>query len=265
MMETVSTIQIRPCTGYTELDACVSLQEQVWGYEERDIIPRRLFVVAQRIGGQVFGAFEAAPLTGSGRMVGFAMGLPAWATHHPGDSPLYLHSHMLAVSEQWRNQGIGRRLKLAQREEALSRGIKRMEWTFDPLESKNAYLNIHRLGAIVRSYSPDFYGSTSSSLQSGLQTDRMHAEWLLDSERVLRVVEDLPIARPKTVQRIVVPAALPAWRRTSEGCVRAAAVQACNRELLLEAFRNGRVVVGFDLDEEGNGVYNLAEPTTDAW
>jgi predicted GNAT superfamily acetyltransferase len=243
---------IRPCSGFAELDSCVDLQEQVWGYEEREVIPRKLFIVAQRIGGQVFGAFPSSDTLVSSAMIGFAMGLPA--IH--GDS-IYLHSHMLAVLPEWRNAGVGRALKLAQREEALSRGILKMEWTFDPLEVKNAYLNIARLGAIVRSYTPDFYGPSTSSLQAGLQTDRMHAEWFLDSERVHAILAGQPHTLPRPVRTVTVPAHLPEWKRTETH--RAAEVQAANREVFLRAFQNGLAVVGFTRDDQGNGIYQLAE------
>ena len=244
---------LRPCEGFAELDACVELQEQVWGYEERDIIPRRLFTVAQRIGGQVFGAFDQTP---GSSMVGFAMALPAFR-----EGVFYLHSHMLAVRPEWRNAGIGRALKLAQRDDALARGIAKLEWTFDPLEIKNAYLNIHRLGVIVRSYTPDFYGPTTSSLQAGLQTDRMHAEWLLDSERVRATLSGHPPSLPESSQTITVPAAIAEWKNSAADRHRAIEnVQAGNREVFLRAFENGLAVVGFSRDDQGNGIYHLAEP-----
>ena len=246
-------LTFRPCHGFAELDSCVELQEQIWGYEERDIIPRRLFTVAQRIGGQVFGAFDKAQ--DGDVMVGFAMALPAFR-----EGILYLHSHMLAVLPQWRNAGIGRALKLIQREEALSRGILKMEWTFDPLEIKNAYLNIHRLGVIVRSYTPDFYGPSTSSLQAGLQTDRMHAEWLLDSERVTGTLAGVPPGTATIQQTILVPAAMPEWKTSPSLVQNAAEVQVANRNLFLKAFQDGLAVVGFTRDDQGNGIYHLAAP-----
>jgi predicted GNAT superfamily acetyltransferase len=249
---------LRPCSGFAELDACVELQEQVWGYDERDIIPRRLFTVAQRIGGQVFGAFadsgDEKKSTGES-MVGFAMALPAFR-----EGVLYLHSHMLAVRPEWRNAGIGRALKLIQREDALARNIHKIEWTFDPLEIKNAYLNIHRLGVIVRSYTPDFYGPSTSPLQAGLQTDRMHAEWLLDSGRVVATLSGNPPPMSGIRQTIVVPSAMPEWKTSPSSVHKAAEVQASNRNLFLEAFQNGLAVVGFTRDAQGNGIYHLAEP-----
>ncbi len=185
-------ILIRPCAGFDELEACVQLQIETWGYDESDMIPRKAFLVAQKIGGQVIGAFdtELARRRPSGTpesLVGFAMSLPGVKTGEnstDGNPQPYLHSHMLAVRDRYRNRGLGAQLKLEQRREALSRGIRRMEWTFDPLEIKNAYLNIHKLGAIVRRYFVNFYGVSSSRLQGGLPTDRLVAEWQLDSPRV---------------------------------------------------------------------------------
>ena len=246
---------IRPCQGFAELESCVALQEEVWGYEERDIIPRRLFTVAQRIGGQVFGAFERVDAPLEARMVGFAMALPAIR-----DGVFYLHSHMLAVRPEWRNAGIGRALKLIQREDALSRGIRKLEWTFDPLEIKNAYLNIHRLGVIVRSYTPDFYGPSTSPLQAGLQTDRMHAEWLLDSERVVATLAGKPPQPIQTIQMVKVPAEMAEWKGSVTDRHRATEVQAANREVFLRAFENGLAVVGFTRDDQGNGIYHLGAP-----
>ena len=181
-------IEIRGCEGLEELGACVRLQIETWGYDEGDVVPRKAFLVAQKIGGQVIGAFDSA-ISGGGAesgaesLVGFAFSLPGVKSGQ-GEPRAYLHSHMLAVKEGYRNHGLGTQLKLEQRREALSRGIRLMEWTFDPLEIKNAFLNIHRLGAVVREYRVNFYGLSSSRLQGGLPTDRLLAEWRLDSSRV---------------------------------------------------------------------------------
>ena len=129
----------------------------MWGYSDGDLVPRRVFILADRIGGQVIGAFDGDVL------VGFAMSLPGLRDGRP-----YLHSHMLAVLPEYRNAGLGRRLKLAQRDDALARGIDLMEWTFDPLEIKNAHLNIARLGAIA--------GGTSG-IFTGRQPRRYRAVW----------------------------------------------------------------------------------------
>ena len=258
-------IHIRSCSGLEELEACVQLQVDVWGYADGDVIPRRVFLVAQKIGGQVLGAFDtaragAAPQGDAGSMVGFALALPGVKTSS-GQPVSYLHSHMLAVREGYRDAGIGRRLKLAQREDALQRGIRRMEWTFDPLEIKNAHLNLHRLGAIVRRYEPNFYGSSSSRLQGGLPTDRLVAEWWMDAPRVharLQPGELPPAADVEASAEVVVPAAISQWKADAATRDRAAAVQTRNREQLQQAFAQGLAIVDYRLDADGSGRFLLA-------
>ena len=110
---------------------------------------------------------------------------------------------MLAVLPEYRNRGIGKMLKIAQREDALARGIDLIEWTFDPMEVKNAYFNIERLGAIVRRYTPDFYGSSTSPLHGTLPTDRLHAEWWLKSDRVEAVMAGRGTAGCRSIQETV--------------------------------------------------------------
>ncbi len=127
------------------------------------------------------------------------MALPGISQGRP-----YLHSHMLAVEPDYRNQGIGRRLKLFQREEALGRGITRMEWTFDPLEIKNSFLNVGKLGAIVRRYAVNFYGVSSSRLHGQVPTDRLYAEWWLDSDWVCSALDGKPAAVGAVEQEIIV-------------------------------------------------------------
>ncbi len=261
-------ILVRSCHGFEELEACVQLQIETWGYDPTDVIPRKLFLVALMIGGQVIGAFEAANEgTGNERtagregaesLVGFAMALPGVKTG-PGEPQAYLHSHMLAVREGYRNRGLGRRLKLEQRREALARGIRRMEWTFDPLEIKNAFLNIHRLGAVVRRYQVDFYGVSSSRLQGGLPTDRLVAEWDLDSPRVQAILDGRTYAAHIVQERISVPASIYEWKASEHDRERALAVQLENRRKFQEAFEKGLAVVGYALDAQGNGVFELGE------
>jgi predicted GNAT superfamily acetyltransferase len=274
-------IEIRACQGFDELQACVDLQIEVWGYDPADLVPKKTFMLAQKVGGQVIGAFdEKRGTTGQGigkagyqgargpgnegteaqecepRLVGFAMAIPGIKNTVSGPKP-YLHSHMLAVKEGYRNQGLGMRLKLVQRVDALSRGIRRMEWTFDPLEIKNAYLNIHRLGAVMREYRPDFYGVSSSRLQGGLPTDRLLAEWELDSGRVQATLKGLSAVASSVEERIQVPASIYQWKASDSDRHRALAVQLENREKFQLAFQRGLAVTGFSLDADGNGVFEL--------
>ncbi len=237
-----STVVIRPVTDLEGFARCVELQLEVWGYDPADAIPARLFVVAQRIGGQVICAFDNALPRGKNlydNMIGFAMALPGYRNGHA-----YLHSHMLAVSEAYRNTGIGRALKLAQRDDALARGIELMEWTFDPLEIKNAHLNIERLGAISRRYVPDLYGTTTSELQGSLPSDRLFAEWWLRSRRVQGILSGGEIERPRVQLTVQVPHEVYDWKTKPEDYGKALAVQTANREELLRAFRNRLEIIG---------------------
>lgn len=262
-------ILIRSCRGLDELDACVQLQIETWGYSDGDVIPRRAFIVAQRIGGQIIGAFDVTRSTSSVEsastcggdardLIGFALALPGIRSDSAAPPSPYLHSHMLAVSRAYRDEGIGRRLKLFQRMEALSRGIGLMEWTFDPLEIKNSFLNIHRLGAIVRSYTPNFYGVFSSRLQAGLPSDRLHAEWYLRSARVEAVLlGNTTPSLPQIEETILVPRDIAIWKSSAEQAGRALAVQTENRQRFQSAFARGLAVIEFHVDKAGNGIFQL--------
>ena len=255
-------IEIRSCCGFEELQACVQLQVETWGYDESDIIPRKAFLVAQKIGGQVLGAFDTRSAGLPQRLVGFAMSLPGVKTRVGAEPIPYLHSHMLAVRENYRNRGLGARLKREQRNEALSRGIRLMEWTFDPLEIKNAFLNVHKLGAVARRYLQNFYGVSSSRLQGGLPTDRLVAEWWLDSPRV-RMILDGRAERRRTeeavVERIAVPGSIYQWKNSDGDRERARAVQLENRGRFEDAFSRGLAVTGFVCDAQGNGIFELGQ------
>jgi predicted GNAT superfamily acetyltransferase len=249
-------LEIRDCRSFAEYDACVALQMETWGCDALDVIPRKLFVVARRVGGQVIGAFTA-----DGALAGYALALPGIRDGEP-----YLHSHMLAVRPEFRNHGLGRRLKLAQRTDALSRGIRRMEWTFDPLEIKNAFFNIEKLGAVVRSYTVDFYGVFSARIQGGRPTDRLHAEWWLDSERVNMAVAGGRAPRADIAMRISLPRQVMEWKESAAGAAQAIALQQANHASFEDAFRRGLAVTGFTRDGEGNGWFELSpwtEPQTE--
>jgi len=246
-------IHIAPVRALADFERCVEVQLAVWGYSDGDLIPRRVFIVADRIGGQVIGAFDRDV------MVGFAMALPGYRAGKP-----YLHSHMLAVLPEYRNAGLGRKLKLAQREDALARGFDLMEWTFDPLEIKNAHLNIVRLGAIARRYMPDFYGPSTSLLQGGLPTDRLVAEWWLRSRRVRRTLGELGEndahiegdSAPVLVQ-VPVPAAVTDWKRNPDQRKLAESLQTRNRLALESAFSRGLGITGYERSPQGDGCFLL--------
>src|SRR5436309_10202627 len=159
-----------------------------------------MFVVAAHTGGQVLGAFA------NGRMVGYTLAIAGLREGVP-----YLHSHMTGVASDYRDRGVGRLLKLFQRQEALGRGIRLIEWTFDPLETRNAHFNLNRLGAICRRYLPNLYGVTTSPLHRGMATDRLLAEWALDSPRVMAALNG-ELAEPPCASSIEIPSGLEDWK-----------------------------------------------------
>jgi predicted GNAT superfamily acetyltransferase len=248
-------IRIAPVTELADFESCVEVQLAVWGYSDGELIPKRVFIVAQRIGGQVLGAYDGNTL------VGFAMAFPGYSEGKP-----FLHSHMLAVLAEYRNAGLGRRLKLAQRDDALARGIDRMEWTFDPLEIKNAHLNIARLGAIARRYLRNIYGPSTSPLQGGLPTDRLVVEWWLRSERVRRAFDEetsddgtagQATAADEVVERIDVPCIIHDWKRDPQRRTLAESLQTRNRLILESAFARGLAIIGYERCANGDGFFLL--------
>ncbi|MGA2458726.1 MAG: GNAT family N-acetyltransferase [Terriglobales bacterium] len=259
-ISTSGEVIIRKCEALAEMQACFALQREVWKFSDADLVPVRMFVMAVKIGGQVMGAFIHRSDQGNEErddekeLIGFALAIPGMRNGH-----CYLHSHMLAVRQQYRNGGLGRRMKLYQREDALARGFELMEWTFDPLEVKNAYLNIEKVGAIARRYNVNQYGITSSPLQGGLPTDRLVAEWWMRSKRVEAVLADAPRAQFECRARIDVPAEVYEWKAEATTRTQALAVQERNRERLQRAFAEGLSVLGYDRDEHGNGRFLLGE------
>jgi predicted GNAT superfamily acetyltransferase len=239
--QTKAAIELGPLDSQEKILAAVALQKQVWGFDDIELLPVRLFVTAQKIGGQTFGAFDGQ------KLIGFCLAIPGIKpSAKPGGVP-YLHSHMLAVADAYRDYGIGRRLKLYQREDALARGISLMEWTFDPLEIKNAYFNIERLGAIVRRFTRNQYGTTSSHLHGGLPTDRLTAEWWMDSDRVNRVLSGELVERASVVGSIPVPTNASALRSSDPERVRA--LQSTLAEQFEKYFDSGLAVTAFEKTE----------------
>src|SRR5512142_1342889 len=196
---------LRTCHSVEDMRAALELQRTVWNFSDEELVPVRLFVVGEKIGGHVLGAFEGD------RMVGFAYGLPGFRNGHA-----YVHSHMLAVLASHRNTGIGQALKLFQRDIALRQGFELIEWTFDPLEIKNAYLNIEKLGAITRRYTLNQYGITTSPLQAGLPTDRLYAEWWLNSKRVTALLNHGHMSKPPVEASNAAPAEIYACKAAKD-------------------------------------------------
>jgi predicted GNAT superfamily acetyltransferase len=197
-----TSVVVRKCAALQEFHACVALQREIWGESDLEVEPVTGFVVASETGGQVLGAFDDA------RLVGYTLALVGFR-----DGVIYLHSHHTGVHQDYRDRGVGRMLKLFQREEALGRGIRFIQWTFDPLELRNAHFNLNRLGAICREYKPNLYGVTTSPLHRGLDTDRLLAEWRLDSPRVIASIGDLVVPANAPAE-IALPADLARWKQS---------------------------------------------------
>ena len=243
---TADSIAIRKCGQLDDMRTCVALQKEVWNFSDSDLVPLRMFVVAEKIGGQVIGAFAGD------EMVGFALSIPGARS---GNS--YLHSHMLAVRKDHQNSGVGRRIKLFQRDDALARGFELIEWTFDPLEIKNSYLNIEKLGAIARRYSVNQYGISSSPLQGSLPTDRLVAEWWLKSRRVEMLLQAGKMPSVDAAAAIFVPAEIYEWKANAATRSLAKEVQDSNRQQFVEAFADGLAVLGYERGRQGSGTFLL--------
>ena len=242
-------IVVRHCRTLEEYETCLGIEREVWAAADIDLVPLPIFVVMAHTGGQILGAFDGA------RMVGFTLAFPAYQ-----NGRLLLHSHMTAVVEGYRDKGVGRGLKLFQREDALSRGIELVEWTFDPLELKNAYFNLERLGAVVREFLPNAYGITTSPLHANMPTDRFMAQWWLRSRRVQeRVAGRAAAKRSDRAVRIAVPRNIGELKDSNSG--EAIRVQASLRGQFLEWLGRGYIVTGIEMDEK-SGTY-LLEPEQD--
>jgi len=168
------TIEIQPIESIAQMKALEKLQQDVWGWDDLDTTPLMNFIIMKELGGTLIGAFDGE------NVIGFAFGFIGCA-----DGQRVFHSHMLAVHPSYREHGIGRRLKLAQRNAALEKGFEHITWTFDPLQSANAHLNFHKLGVVSSKYKVNFYGDQSSSpLHRCIGTDRLWVDWFLNSQRV---------------------------------------------------------------------------------
>ena len=176
----ISNITIRDIDDVEEMRAVEELQKEVWGVPDLDVVPMTHLVAAKEAGGVLIGAFDGETL------VGFVYGFPSFER-----GQLAHHSHMLAVKPAYRNFDLGRRLKLAQREHVIAQGIELMSWTFDPLQSLNAYFNFSKLGVIADRYFVDFYGQEAASFLHQTGTDRLWVSWFVSSEEVKRRISGL--------------------------------------------------------------------------
>ena len=218
-----SDMIIRSLTTFPEFEKCVELQREAFGPSNLQTV--RMYAVQSFVGGLVLGAFEGD------RLVGFVNCMPGIRDGKP-----YWHSHMLAVAADRRNSGIGAKLKLEQRAAALQRGIRLIQWTFDPLQAKNAYVNLEKLGVIVRRYEVELYGPYTT-----FQTDRVFAEWWLDQPRL----------RPEgDIRRVYIPANVQDLGRQSPSSVRD--LQLRVREQFLKNISEDYFVAGFERTDESS-------------
>lgn len=236
-------IKVRVLDTHEAFQATLAVQVGVWKFSAVDQIPPRILSVAKYIGGLVLGAYDGE------KMIGFSFALPGGKT----DGSRYWHSHMTGVLGEYQNRGIGRMLKLKQRQEALAAGVPLIEWFFDPLEIRNAHFNIERLGAIARTFLPNQYGITSSPLHGGMPTDRLVAEWRLASPRVLAIhsgPEPKPKPAPRRVEKTIeIPDQISDLRSSDQR--KAKAIQRRVREQFQEYFRMGLAVTGYQRGGEG--------------
>lgn len=225
------TIEIRNIESLAEMREVERLQREVWGVDDLEVYPALALKPQTEVGGILMGAFD------EGRMVGFVFGFPGIL-----DGETIIHSDMLGISEGYRSHNLGYLLKLAQREAAMKRGVKRITWTFDPLQSRNAYFNFNKLGVIADRYYVDYYGVTSSFLHR-FGTDRLWVTWLLDSDRVKSRVEDnvKPVETDAESLVIEIPTEITAnhehWRQVT-------------RQAFTSALDAGYVVEEFFVSEE---------------
>ncbi len=229
--EDLRNLEIRPLESLDEFNETLKLQKLIWGFHESDTVAPRLFGVFNHIGGSSLGAFL------DGELVGYTLAFAAFKSNRKA----YWHSHMAGVDPSSHNLGIGRRLKLRQREEALVAGLDLIEWTFDPLQARNAFFNIEKLGTAIEAYIPNFYGVTTSELHGYLPTDRLVAAWHLSSPSVVDRLAGRRPASGECTMRIEIPTRISEVPRPE-----AAEIQDKVREQFQIAFDSGLRVTGFE-------------------
>jgi predicted GNAT superfamily acetyltransferase len=236
-------VQIRECTTIEEFDSCIQLQREAFALPDLEISPRRHLIVSRRAGGWTLGAFVGR------EMVGFVHHLVAVR----GGDEIIGYSHMMAVARAFQNRGVGARLKWAQRSRALAEGRNFIKWTWDPMQARNAHFNLNRLGVTVRSYAVNFYGTDYNTTPRetndhvSLDSDRLFAEWQLDSRRVSLLAEGRAqhiASAPDTT--IEIPSDWPTLIRRDAHAARREQLRV--RAEFEKAFANELVCAGFERD-----------------
>jgi predicted GNAT superfamily acetyltransferase len=240
-------IVIRECITIEELDDCVRLQRDVFGLPELEISPRRHLIVSRQAGGWTLGAF-----TRGGRLVGFVHHLVAIDQAQK----IFGYSHMMAVSSDYQNRGVGARLKWSQRERALSLGQEVIRWTWDPLQARNAHFNLNRLGVTVRQYVANFYGTDypmdprqKAGDSVGIDSDRLFATWELRARRVIALAGNRAAPQLPTAEREVqIPADWVALSRQDRTLARAEQLRV--RAAFQDVLAAGLICAAFERDAD---------------
>jgi predicted GNAT superfamily acetyltransferase len=232
-------IEIREVTTVEELAECVALQKEVFASPDLEISPVRHLIVTRYAGGWTLGAFAA------GNLVGFVLSVPMFR-----GTERAFYSHMTAVKREFQNYGIGARLKWAQRARALREGVNYIKWTYQPVQARNAFFNLERLGAIIREYKPNFYGtdySTSAEQNEiiGLDSDRLFADWHLDAPKVVALAKGEKFTETGKVARTI--EIMNDWNNlVAANPAEAIAEQARIKEEFQKAFAGGLICKGFE-------------------
>jgi len=237
-------MEIRQVRSIEEYDACVRLQREVFGLPDLEISPRRHLIVSEQAGGWTLGAFA------DGKLVGFVHHLAA--VH---ENEIFGYSHMMAVANEFQNQGVGTRLKWAQRERALREGRTFIKWTFEPVRARNAHFNLNRLGVVVKAYAVNFYGTDYATNPTerasgplGLDSDRLFASWELRSPRVEALADgrEYSVGQPEVT--IEIPTDFSALLKSNPEAAKQESLRI--REEFLRAFSAALVCRAFERDEQ---------------
>ena len=248
---------VRECASVEEFDACVALQREAFGLPDLELSPRRHLIVARSAGGWTLGAFAGA------RMVGFVLNQVA-VRGGAGSGEVIGYSHMMAVAEDYQNRGVGARLTWAQRARSLAEGRRFIRWTWDPAQARNAHFNLSRLGVVVRAYAENYYGTDYSTVTGkfgeplGLDSDRLVAEWELDSPRVEALARgQRPGPAREPAACVLIPANWRALVREDAGAARAELLRV--RAEFRAALASGLVCAGFERDASRPGYLFFSE------
>ena len=241
-------IVVRECVKLEELTACVQLQRDVFGLPEIEISPVRHLIVTKHAGGFTLGAFA------NGKLVGFVLSVPAFLN---GEKAFY--SHMTAVDKEFQSFGIGTKLKWSQHERSIIEGVNFIKWTFQPVQTRNAFFNLEKLGATINSYAANFYGTDYSTMHEqngklGIDSDRLFASWNLGSEKVVALSKgEKFIEKGEIKQRIEIPQN---WNELVKSNLQTAIDEQFRIKTEFEkAFTKGLICKGFDREKHAFLLY----------